>query len=391
MALRMSSSGFHQRVQQRLKELEDSQRLRIARIVETLPCGECEIDGQRLINFGGNDYLGLAHEVGRIFKDEAVSQVGATASALVSGRSSLHAKLEESLADFEGTDAALLFPTGFAANVGVLTSLVERGDAVYCDRDNHASIIDAARASTGQMLVYRRDRLDELKKSLQQRRSQYRNMFLVTDGVFSMDGTIAPLVELCDLADEFEASVIVDEAHGTGVLGDQGRGACDYRQVENRVLLRVGTMSKGMGGLGGFAVADQPVIDLLRNTARTQFYSTALPPAICAAMLESLRIIQTEPERRDRLFELTKLAHKRISELGLTTVPGGIAPIVPVISPGEDAVNQASARLFQAGYFAPAIRAPTVRAGTERLRLSFCIHHSDDTVETALNILAADH
>jgi len=388
----MTDQSFENRVQQRLQELHDQQRFRAANVVQLLANGRCEINGQALINFGGNDYLGLAHEVGRVFREEAVTQVGATASALVAGRSHLHHDLENALAAFEATEAALLFPTGYAANLGVLTGLVEDGDAVFCDRDNHASIIDAARASAGKMLVYRRDRLAALQQSLAKRRHEFRNVFLVTDGVFSMDGTVAPLAELCDLAEQFDARVIVDEAHGTGVLGTHGRGACDLAcgndgaSVEDRVLLRVGTMSKAMGGLGGFAVSTQPVIDLLRNTARTQFYSTALPPAMCAAMLESLRIITSEPERRERLQQLTRLAHIEIVARGLSTVPSGVTPIVPVIVPGEAAVMKASKALREAGYFVPAIRTPTVRAGAERLRLSFGVHHSEEAVT---NVLAA--
>ncbi len=390
----MTDQSFEKRIQQRLQKLHDQQRFRTANVVQLQPDGRCEINGQTLINFGGNDYLGLAHEVGRVFREEAVTQVGATASALVAGRSRLHNDLENALAAFEATEAALLFPTGYAANLGVLTGLVEDGDAVFCDRDNHASIIDAARASAGKMQVYRQDRLPALQKSLAKRRHEFRNVFLVTDGVFSMDGTVAPLAELCDLAEQFDAQLIVDEAHGTGVLGTHGRGACDMAgekgatYVEGRVLLRVGTMSKAMGGLGGFAVSTQPVIDLLRNTARTQFYSTALPPAMCAAMLESLRIIVSEPERRQRLQQLTELAHKEIAVRSLRTVPDGVTPIVPVIVPGEKAVLAASSELRDAGYFVPAIRTPTVRAGAERLRLSFGVHHSEDAVTSVLTAIA---
>lgn len=384
----MSSQSIEARVQRRLQALERRDEVRPARVVELRPAGGCVIDGQSLVNFGSNDYLGLAHEVGQIFQCCARDQLGATASAAVAGRSHWHAALELALAQFEDTDAALLFPSGYAANLGVLTGLVESEDAVYCDRDNHASIIDAARLCAGKLLVYRRDRLEALEQSLQTRRNQYEHVLIVTDGVFSMDGSVAPLQDLCDLAERFDASVIVDEAHGTGVLGTHGRGACDRCDVESRVLLRVGTMSKAMGGLGGFAAASAAVIQLLRNTARPQFFSTALPPAICEAMLESLRVIQNEPERRESLASLRQLALRRIQELGLQSTSGGTAPIVPIIVPGAAAVQHVAASLQQRGFFVPAIRSPTVRTGTERLRLSFCAQHSPEQVDSVIHAVA---
>lgn len=379
-----------QRFRQRLNDLKDSGRLRTERVVNSFSDGTCELDGHRLVNFGGNDYLNLAHEVclNEDFRTVISQQVGSTASALVSGRSRWHAALEVGLADFEATESALLFPTGYAANLGVLDGLIEQGDAVFCDRDNHASIIDACQSCDGRMLVYRRDRLDSLSESLQRRRGNYNRVYIVTDGVFSMDGSIAPLQELCDLAERFHAAVIVDEAHGSGVLGDSGRGASDFCNVEDRVLVRIGTMSKAMGGLGGFAVADRTTIALLRNTARSQFFSTALPPSICAAMLESLRLIQTQPERRQRLADLTTFAYVEIARLGLRSVGVGMAPIIPILPKGNDCVMQLSAKLHEAGFFVPAIRPPTVPQGTDRLRMSLTVKHTQEQIRDALLVIA---
>lgn len=379
-----------QRYRQRLHDLQLAGRLRTERTVNSFSDGTCEIDGQRLVNFGGNDYLNLAHEacLSDDFQTVAGQQVGATASALVSGRSRWHASLEAELAVSEGTESALLFPTGYAANLGVLNGLIETGDAVFCDRDNHASIVDACQSCDGRMFVYRRNQLDKLSESLRRRRADYNRVYIVTDGVFSMNGSIAPLTELCDIADSYGAVVIVDEAHGTGVLGDHGRGACDVCNVEDRVMLRIGTMSKAMGGLGGFAVADQTTISLLRNTARSQFFSTALPPSICAAMLESLRIIQTQPERRQQLAELTTFAYQEIAAAGLQSVGVGMAPIIPILPLNEDCVMQLSARLSAAGFFVPAIRPPTVPRGTDRLRMSLTVQHTPEQIRHALAIIA---
>ena len=386
MAIRMSNMEFQQQLQQRLEELNTRGQRRTKRTVDCLPGGLCRVNGRELVNFGGNDYLNLAHEVSRSeqVREVFASQVGATASALVCGRSKWHNALEDALAKFENTEAALLFPTGFAANAGLITSLVQTGDAVFCDRDNHASIIDACRSCAGRMLVYRGDRLESLRESLRRRRGEYGQVFIVTDGVFSMDGRIPDLPLICEIAERHDALVIVDEAHGTGVLGDHGRGACDLLNVEHRVLARVGTMSKALGGLGGFVAADATTIDWLRNTARSQFFSTALPPAICAAMLQSVHMVQSEPGRRQDLAQLTSLAHQRLNELGLKTVESGVAPIIPILLNDEESAVRISSQLMDAGWFVPAIRPPTVASGTARLRLSLTVGHSKKRITDVL-------
>ncbi|MEZ6122286.1 MAG: 8-amino-7-oxononanoate synthase [Planctomycetaceae bacterium] len=376
--------------QQRLQQLAEAGQLRTVRTVRTFADGTCETDGRRLIHFGGNDYLNLAHELAADpdYQQVALQQVGSTASALVCGRSPWHERLEQRLADFEMSEAALLFPTGYAANLGVIGGLVQSQDAVYCDRDNHASIIDAAQRSEGKFLVYRRDRLEDLEASLRKRRSSFRQVYLVTDGVYSMDGTAADLATLCDLAERFEAAVVVDEAHGTGVLGVHGRGACELHDVESRVLIRIGTLSKALGGHGGFAVGPSPMIQLLRNTARTQFFSTALPPCVCAAMVAALRIIQDEPERRSTLAELTAFTQEQLRQHQLQTVPNGKAPIVPILMPAHADVRQISAMLADRGFFLPGIRPPTVPRGTDRLRLSLSVVHRKDMIRAAVQSIA---
>ena len=387
----MSNREYQRLLQQRLAELDDRGQRRRCRTVDCLPGGMCRIDGRDLVNFGGNDYLNLAHEVGHSDQVTGLfrSQVGATASALVCGRSQWHDALETALTEFEATESALLFPTGFAANLGLIGSLVQSGDAVFCDRENHASIVDACRNCPGRMLVYRRDRLDSLNESLRSRRAEYGQVFIVTDGVFSMDGCVPDLTLICEIAERHDAMVIVDEAHGTGVLGLHGRGACDVSNVEHRVLARVGTMSKALGGLGGFVVADTTTIDWLRNSARTQFFSTALPPSICAAMLESVRIVQGEPERREHLGQLTAFAHQQIVELGLQSTGPGVAPIIPILLGDEELAVRVSSELLESGWFVPAIRPPTVSAGTARLRLSLTVGHNTEQVKHVLGRITA--
>lgn len=383
--------AYEDRFHQRLQQLEDIGLRRHARVVDTQADGTCVVDGQQAINFGGNDYLNLAHDLTALqdVQTKPCLPTGATASALVCGRSRWHAALETALAEFEATQAALLFPSGFAANVGLLSALVQNRDAVFCDRDNHASIVDAVRASSGQLLVYRHDRLTSLEKALRRRRAEFDSVYIVTDGVFSMDGVVAPLADLCDIADRYDAAVIVDEAHGTGVLGEHGRGAADHCGVEDRVLVRIGTMSKAMGGIGGFAVGSRTLIELLRNTARTQFFSTALPPAVCVAMLQAVQLMRDQPKRRCRILELANYARQAVADHGLQTVPGGIAPIVPILIPDTQSLLRISRQLLDAGYFVPAIRPPTVPQGTDRLRISLNIKHTEQHIDDLLQAIAA--
>ncbi|MEP3478030.1 MAG: 8-amino-7-oxononanoate synthase [Fuerstiella sp.] len=369
-------------IEQRLQQLRTKDQYRSTKVVTGNADGTCTFQDRTVVNFSGNDYLNLAHDIAasQQYQQTASSIVGSTASALVSGRSIWHERLEQQLATFENTEAALLFPTGYAANLGIMTGLVQSADLVLCDRDNHASIIDACRQCDGRMLVFRRDRLENLEATLKKRRSEYRHAFIVCDGVYSMDGTVPDLKHVVDIANRYEAAVIVDEAHGTGILGCDGRGASQFCEVEDQIFARVGTMSKAMGGLGGFVVSNQSTINLLRNTARTQFFSTALPPAICAAMLESIRIIQSEPKRRTALQSLVHRAHSTCQDLGLKTIGSGPAPIVPIIIGNSESAQQVSRQLLQHGFLVPAIRPPTVKAGTERLRLSLNIHHTEDQI-----------
>lgn len=382
-------SSLNASIADRLQSLDSLNQIRSPKIVQSHSDGTCEFRGRKLVNFSGNDYLNLAHDIASCPRYQKIAQtiVGSTASALVSGRTVWHEQLEQQLAAFEETEAALLFPTGYAANVGLMTGLVQEDDLVVCDRENHASIVDACRQCDGQMLVFRRDRLDGLETTLQRRRGQHRHAFVVVDGVYSMDGTVPDLPQIVDIAERFDSAVIVDEAHGTGVLGSGGRGACEMMEVEDRIFARVGTMSKSMGGLGGFVVSNQSTIDLLRNTARTQFFSTALPPAICAAMLESLRIIQEEPERRTTLQTLVREAHLACLQSGLTTIGTGPAAIVPIVVGDSELVQKVSDELLSHGFLVPAIRPPTVKAGTDRLRLSLNIHHTTGQIQHVCQIV----
>jgi 8-amino-7-oxononanoate synthase len=353
--------------------------LRELRSVRSLPDGWCELDGQRLHNFASNDYLSLAHDSRVINAARTALEkfgVGAQASALVCGRSEVHSRLEAAIADLEGEETAILFPSGYAANVGTLTALISSSDDVFCDRFNHASLVDGCRLSGARLRVYRHDRLEVLERELN---SSHRasgtaasgRRWIVTDGVFSMDGDLAPLPEICDLAERYGAEVIVDEAHGTGVFGEGGRGVCELTGTESRVAVRIGTLSKAIGAQGGFVAGSFQLRDFLWNSARTQMFSTALSPIVAAGAEAAIRIIQSEPERRERLRAVCRLFRQEWELLSGTnwspSVPG---PILPIIVGDADTAVAASRQLREAGFFVPAIRPPTVSRNASRLRVT---------------------
>jgi len=370
-------AAFQHRLDLQVDELRRAGLFREAKCVVPMADGWCGIDGAKVRNLASNDYLNLAHdprliEAARSAAEE--SGVGSGASALVSGRGQWQARLEEQLAEFEQTESAIVFPTGYAANVGTLVALIESGDTVFCDRLNHASLVDGCRLSGAKLRVYRSDDLDvlerELKKVAASGDSTKARRWIVTDSVFSMDGLLAPLPEICDLAERFGALVIVDEAHGTGVFGEHGRGVVEQTGTEDRVAVRTGTLSKAIGCLGGFVAGSRSLIDVLRNSARTQMFSTALPGAVCAAAARSLELIVAEPERRTHLHELAGLLRAELAHFELPTVEGSAGPIVPVIVGEPEAAVEIARQTLREGFLVGAIRPPTVPRGTSRLRVS---------------------
>lgn len=353
--------------------------------------GRFERDGRWLVDFGSNDYLGLAADPRLAEAARAAAEAygwGAGASPLVTGWTAAHQALVEALADFEGTEAAVLFPTGFAANLGTVAALVGKADAVYSDRLNHACLIDGARLSGAAVRVYPHNDAARLGARLARDRGRFRRSLIVTDGVFSMDGDLAPLADLADLAERFGAVLLVDEAHGTGVFGPDGRGAASACGVAGRVHVRVGTLSKALGSLGGFVAGPRRLTDHLVNHARTQIYSTALPPAAAAAARAALEIAAAEPWRRRRVHDLADRLRRALAGAGVD-VGGSAGPIVPVVLGEPAAALACSERLLRAGLFTPAIRPPTVPAGTARLRVSLSAAHTDADLDALVAALTS--
>jgi 8-amino-7-oxononanoate synthase len=351
--------------------------------------GRIEIDGRELVNFGSNDYLGLAADP-RVL-DAAARAIrrsgwGSGSAPLVSGWREEHESLSRALADFEKVEAVALFPSGFAANLGVIAALVGPGDATYHDRLNHASLIAGGRLSGARLRVFPHRDVDRLRSILQRDCGRFRRGLIVTDSVFSMDGDLAPLDTLTNLADEFGLMLMVDEAHGTGLFGPEGAGVVALRGLEDRITIRVGTLSKALGSIGGFVAGSKRLIGRVVNHASTFIYSTSLPPAAAAAAFESLQISRREPQRREQVHRLAELLRSGLRSAGLVVAESEGA-IVPVIVGDAKDATALSARLQNAGLFVPAIRPPTVPPGSSRLRLSVTASHALADVERCLAAL----
>ncbi len=347
------------------------------------------LDGRELLNFGSNDYLALAADP-RLAAAAAAAIAaegwGSGASPLVAGRSAAHARLENRLAEYEAAEAALLFASGFAANAGTVAALAGVGDVIFCDQLNHASLWDGCRLSRADVRPYPHNdcrRLAELLDKSHQKK--YRRRLIVTDGLFSMDGDLAPLEELAALAERFDAALAVDEAHATGVFGAYGRGAAEHCGIDDRAAVRIGTLSKSLGGSGGFVVGSRKLVDWLVNRARPYVFSTAAPAAVAAAAAAALDIVRDEPRRRQELLQRADALRTELQSDGWNT-GASVSQIIPIIV-GESRRAVALAHdLYERGIFVPAIRPPTVPQGQARLRISLTAGHTNEM----LAILAAE-
>jgi 8-amino-7-oxononanoate synthase len=348
------------------------------------------VEGRRVVNFCSNDYLGLAGDARLVEALRTAAErwgVGSGAAHLVTGHTAEHHALEAELAAFTGREAALLFSTGYMANVGVVTALAGRGEVLLQDRLNHASLIDGARQSDARLLRYAHADANEATRLAAEHAGQF--TLLATDGVFSMDGDIAPLRELAATARQHDAWLLVDDAHGFGVLGASGAGSLEAAGLSAvEVPLLVGTLGKACGTFGAFVAGDRAVIDLILQRARSYIYTTALPPAVAAATRASLAILREETWRRDRLNQLIARFRSGAAGRGLPLAASS-TPIQPVLVPGAAQCLAASAQLMERGFWVSAIRHPTVPAGTERLRVTLSAGHREEQVDALLDALAA--
>jgi 8-amino-7-oxononanoate synthase len=376
-------------LQPALDERRANHLYRQRRNLESAQGAEVRVDGKVCLNFCSNDYLGLANHPAVVAAFQKAANefgVGSGASHLVCGHSSLHHQLEEELADFTGRDRALLFSTGYMANLGVINALLCKDDYVFEDKLNHASLLDGGLLSGARFQRYLHNDLDNLEKRLT--KAGEGRKLLAVDGVFSMDGDLAKLPELARLAEQHKAWLMVDDAHGMGVLGATGAGCAEHFQLDQQALpILMGTLGKGFGSFGAFVAGSEALIETLIQFSRSYIYTTALPPAVAAASLASLRIIREDKNRREHLQQLIERFRDGAKSLGLNLMASPTA-IQPIVVGDNDKAQAASDALQQQGFWVGAIRPPTVPNGTARLRVTLSAAHSPEQVDQLLTAMA---
>ena len=379
----------HSWIKDEIGRLRQNNLWRSLRSVESLPLGRAKIDGREIILLGSNNYLGLsAHpQVIEAAKNALVGfGTGSSGSRLTTGNLNLYAELEEKIAKLKQTEAAIVFSSGYLANIGVISVLAVEGDLILSDQLNHASIIDGCRLSKAEKLIYLHSDLTHLEYLLKDA-GRYQRRWIITDGVFSMDGDIAPLPAIYDLACRYGARLIVDDAHGFGVLGRKGSGTVEYFGLsKNRDIIQIGTLSKAVGGLGGYVAASKNLIDLLINQARSFIFSTGLPPATLAAAAAAVDIIHSCVETRQKLLGNARKLKNELHQHKFDFLVNE-TQIIPLIIGSAKRTLHFSEVLFEHGVYAPAIRPPTVPEGTSRLRISVIATHTDDDIRKVIQAL----
>jgi 8-amino-7-oxononanoate synthase len=379
--------------QDELDALREQDLHRTRRRLQSASGPRIRFRGRELVNFASNDYLGLAADprLGRAAARAARKYgTGAGASPLVAGYLPPLRRLERRLARWEQAEESLVFASGFAANLGTITSLVGAGDAVFSDALNHASLIDGCRLSRAAIHVYRHADVYHLQELLARHGSTAQRRLIITDSVFSMDGDIAPLPALLELALEHDCLLLVDEAHATGVLGEHGRGATELTRVESDPdrIIKIGTLSKALGAQGGFVAGSRLMVDWLVNRARPYIFSTALAPPAAAAACQAVKLVALEPERRRRVLALAEFLKKELRRLDFPESQSQ-CQIVPILVGEARAAVELSRRLEARGLLVPAIRPPSVPEKTARLRISLTAGHCEEDVARLIEVLHA--
>ena len=373
-----------------LNQLNQAGLSRSLRSVMTAPTGRILLDGREVILLGSNNYLGLSVHPTVIEAAATALRIygtGASASRLMSGNSHLYTELETKIARAKGTEAALVFSSGYLANIGTIPVLAGDKDLILSDALNHASIIDGCRLSPATKQIYRHCDVEHLESLLSQS-TKFRRRLIVTDGVFSMDGDIAPLPEICELAERYDAMVMVDDAHGFGVLGETGGGTIEHFGLEDRGVIQMGTLSKAIGGLGGYVAGSANLIDFLINRARGFIFTTGLPPATLVGASAAIDVIRSNPGLRQQLSGNVLLLKNDLLERGFQLLPSQ-TQILPLMLGSVEVAARFAEALLEHGVYAPAIRPPTVPEGTSRLRISVMASHTTEDLKTAITGLEA--
>lgn len=349
---------------------------------------ECSINGKKVINLSSNNYLGFANHP-RLKKAavEAIEKYGAGAGAVrpIIGNMKIHDDLEKLLTEFKREEAVLVFQSGFNCNAGVIQAITDKGDLIISDQLNHASIIDGTRLSKADKAVFAHSDMADLEKVLKEKRAKYENVLIITDGVFSMDGDIANLPGIVELAEKYNCLTYVDDAHSSGVLGESGRGTVDHFKLHGRVDIVMGTLSKAIGAIGGYVAGKQVTIEWLKNRGRPFLFSTGLPPAAVGAAIEAVKMLMSSTEYTDKLWANAKFFKEGLGKLGFNT-GNSETPITPIIIGDEAKTLQFSKKLFENGLFSGPIVFPTVPKGTGRVRCMVTAGHTTEQLDRAVKI-----
>jgi 8-amino-7-oxononanoate synthase len=368
-----------------IKDLKKKGRYRELRTIQGEQDSSVVIDGKRVLMFSSNNYLGLANhpELKKASVDAALCYgTGSGASRLISGNMEIHQTLEKELALFKETDRALLFSSGYHANVGVISALAGGGDLILSDELNHASIVDGCRLSRAEVRVYKHANMNFLEEILK-KSSRFKKKLIITDSVFSMDGDIAPLPNIVDLAEKYSALVMVDDAHGTGVLGEKGRGGIEHFGLRRRVEIQMGTLGKALGSFGAYIAGSEDLINYLVNKTRSLIYTTALPPSVCGSALAALKVLGERPELISQLRNNTSYFRRGMRDLGYL-IPEGETPIIPLVLGDPSVTMEMAQSLFDEGIYVQGIRPPTVPEGTSRLRITLMATHTKEQLDFSL-------
>lgn len=383
----MSNIHELQFLKEKIEDLKESGVYRKLPILEGANESEITLNGKNVINLSSNNYLGFATHP-RIKKAaiEAVEKYGVGAGAVrtIVGNMDLHEELEVILAEFKREEAAMVFQSGFNCNAGTIQAITEKGDLIISDELNHASIIDGVKLSKADKAIFKHSDMEDLERVLKEKRADYRNVLIITDGVFSMDGDIAKLPEIVELAEKYEAMTYVDDAHGSGVLGESGRGTVDHFHLHGRVDFCIGTLSKAIGVIGGYVACNKTAQEWLNHRGRPILFSTALPPAAVGAIIEAIKLLMSTTEFTDRLWDNAKYFKEKVGKLGFDT-GNSETPITPIIIGDESKTMEFSKKLLENGVFVSGIVFPTVAKGKGRVRCMVTAGHTKEQLDRAVN------
>lgn len=375
-------------LKEKIEELKKDGVYRTLPILEGPNESEIIIDKKKVINLSSNNYLGFAnHPRLKEASIKAIEKYGVGVGAVrtIIGNMDIHEEMERILAEFKKEEAVMVFQSGFNCNAGTIQSVTDEGDLIISDELNHASIIDGARLSRAKKAVYKHGDVNHLEEVLKENRDKYRNILIITDGVFSMDGDLAPLPDIVEVAERYNVMTYVDDAHGSGVLGTNGRGTIDHFDLHGRVDFTIGTLSKAIGAIGGYVAGSNTMRDWLSHRGRPLLFSTYLPPAVAGAVIEAVKILMSTSEYTDRLWNNSNYFKEKMKNLGYN-IGNSQTPITPVIIGAEDKTMKFSRRLLEEGLFVSGIVFPTVPLGTGRVRCMVTANHTMEQLDRAIEI-----